>query len=99
MWYNKTIERSDNMPQIIPIRELKNTASISKYVNESNEPVFVTKNGYGSMVIMSIEVYEREIAKNQIIELINDSLKDIDKDSLKVDGPMFINEMKSKYGK
>jgi prevent-host-death family protein len=87
------------MPQIIPIRELKNTASISKYVNESNEPVFVTKNGYGSMVIMSIEVYEREIAKNQIIELINDSLKDIDKDSLKVDGPMFINEMKSKYGK
>ncbi|MBI9008464.1 MAG: type II toxin-antitoxin system Phd/YefM family antitoxin [Tenericutes bacterium] len=85
------------MPQIIPIRELKNTASISKYVNESNEPVFVTKNGYGSMVIMSIEVYEREIAKNQIIELINDSLKD--KDSLKVDGPMFINEMKSKYGK
>ena len=87
------------MPQIIPIRELKNTASISKYVNESNEPVFVTKNGYGSMVIMSIEVYEREIAKNQIIELINDSLKDIDKDSLKADGPMFINEMKSKYGK
>ncbi|MCK4552466.1 MAG: type II toxin-antitoxin system Phd/YefM family antitoxin [Tenericutes bacterium] len=87
------------MPQIIPIRELKNTASISKYVNESNEPVFVTKNGYGSMVIMSIEVYEREIAKNQIVELINDSLKDIDKDSLKVDGPMFINEMKSKYGK
>ncbi len=87
------------MPQIIPIRELKNTASISKYVNESNEPVFVTKNGYGSMVIMSIKVYEREIAKNQIVELINDSLKDIDKDSLKVDGPMFINEMKSKYGK
>jgi len=87
------------MPQIIPIRDLKNTASISKYVNETNEPVFVTKNGYGSMVIMSMEVYEREIAKNQIVELINDSLKDADKDSLKIDGPMFISEMKSKYGK
>jgi len=86
------------MPQIIPIRELKNTASISKYVNETNEPVFVTKNGYGSMVIMSIAVYEREIAKNHIIELINDSLKDSDNDSHKVDGPMFINELKSKYG-
>ena len=36
------------MPKIIPIRELKNTATISKYVQESNEPVFVTKNGYGS---------------------------------------------------
>ena len=87
------------MPHIIPIRELKNTASISKYVNETDEPVFVTKNGYGSMVIMSIEVYEREIAKNQILELINDSLKDKDQDALKVDGPMFISEMKSKYGK
>ncbi|HAX02530.1 MAG: hypothetical protein A2Y45_04535 [Tenericutes bacterium GWC2_34_14] len=87
------------MPKIIPIRELKNTASISKYVEETNEPVFITKNGYGSMVIMSIEVYEKEIAKRQMIELINDSLKDIDKTGQKIDGTMFLNEMKTKYGK
>jgi len=87
------------MPKIIPIRELKNTASISKYVEETNEPVFITKNGYGSMVIMSIEVYEKEIAKRQMIELINDSLKDIDKADKKIDGTMFLNEMKTKYGK
>jgi len=87
------------MPRIIPIRELKNTATISKYVEESNEPVFVTKNGYGSMVIMSIDVYEKEIAKRQIIELINDSLKDIDRSNPKVVGTLFLNEMKVKYGK
>ena len=87
------------MPKIIPIRELKNTASISQYVEETNEPVFVTKNGYGSMVIMSIEVYEREIAKRQMIELINDSLKDVDNSNQKVDGTLFLNEMKAKYGK
>lgn len=87
------------MPKIIPIRELKNTASISKYVEETNEPVFVTKNGYGSMVIMSIKVYEKEIAKNQMIEFINDSLKDIDSLDRKVDGALFINDMKTKYGK
>lgn len=87
------------MPRIIPIRELKNTATISKVVNESDEPVFITKNGYGTMVLMSIDVYEREIAKNQMIEMINESLKDKDNTSAKVDGPMFINEMKSKYGK
>ncbi len=85
------------MPRIIPINELKNTASISKYVEESNEPVFITKNGYGSMVIMSIDVYEREIAKNQVIKLINESLQD--KNQEKIDGPLFINEMKEKYGK
>jgi prevent-host-death family protein len=87
------------MPKIIPINELKNTANISKFVEESDEPVFVTKNGYGSMVLMSIDVYEREIAKNQVVKMINDSLKDIDKDELKTDGPMFISKMKSKYGK
>ncbi len=87
------------MPKIIPIRELKNTASISKYVEETNEPVFVTKNGYGSMVIMSISVYEKEIAKKQMIEFINESLKDIDNVDQKVDGALFLNEMKTKYGK
>jgi len=87
------------VPRIIPINELKNTANISKIVQESDEPVFVTKNGYGSMVLMSVEVYEREIAKNQFVKMINDSLKDIDKDDLKTDGPMFISEMKTKYGK
>lgn len=87
------------MPKIIPIRELENTASISKYVEETNEPVFITKNGYGSMVIMSIEVYEKEIAKRQMIELINDSLKDNDKSDQKIDGALFLNDMKTKYGK
>jgi prevent-host-death family protein len=87
------------MPKIIPIRELKNTASISKYVEETNEPVFITKNGYGSMVIMSLEVYEREIAKRQMIDLINDSLKDKDHSNQKVDGTLFLNEMEVKYGK
>ena len=87
------------MPKIIPIRELKNTASISKYVEETNEPVFITKNGYGSMVIMSIDVYEKEIAKKQMIEFINESLKDIDNLDRKVDGALFLNEMKIKYGK
>lgn len=93
------LKGDNNMPKIIPIRELKNTANISKYVEESNEPIFITKNGYGSMVIMSIEVYEKEIAKRQVVELINDSLKDLDNNDQKIDGTLFINEMKAKYGR
>lgn len=87
------------MPRIIPIRELKNTSNISKFVEESNEPVFVTKNGYGSMVIMSMEVYEREIAKTQVIQMINDSIQEVESGKAVVDGPAFIQEMKEKYGK
>lgn len=46
------------MPQIIPIKDLKNTAEISEMVHAAEEPIYVTKNGYGDMVIMSVEMYE-----------------------------------------
>lgn len=49
------------MPQIIPIRDLKNTSEISDRCHTAGEPIFVTKNGYGDMVIMSIETYERQM--------------------------------------
>ena len=45
--------------QIVPMRDLKNTVEIERLCAESNEPVFVTKNGYNDMVIMSAEVYDR----------------------------------------
>lgn len=47
------------MRKIRPISDLRNNfADISKTVHESNEPVFLTKNGYGDMVVMSLESYE-----------------------------------------
>jgi PHD/YefM family antitoxin component YafN of YafNO toxin-antitoxin module len=49
------------MPQIIPIRDLKNTSEISQMCHASNEPIFITKNGYGDMVIMSMKSYEEKI--------------------------------------
>ena len=42
------------MPEIIPIRDLKNTNAISQRCHETQEPIFATKSGYGNMVIMSI---------------------------------------------
>ncbi|WP_305117624.1 type II toxin-antitoxin system Phd/YefM family antitoxin [Acutalibacter muris] len=49
------------MPRIIPIRDLKDTTAISQMCNESNEPVYITKNGYGDMVIMSMKAYEEKM--------------------------------------
>lgn len=54
------------MPQIIPIRDLKNTSGISELCHKVDEPIFVTKNGYGDMVIMSIELYEKNMYMNSI---------------------------------
>ncbi len=49
------------MPKIIPIKDLKNTGEISQLCHAANEPVFITKNGYGDMVIMSMEMYEQKM--------------------------------------
>ena len=55
------------MPQIRPVSDLRNSfAEISKIVHETSEPVFLTKNGYGDMVVMSIEAYERKLFESEI---------------------------------
>ena len=54
------------MPRIIPIRDLKNTAAVSQMCSESKEPVYITKNGYGDMVIMSMEAYEHQQIMNEV---------------------------------
>jgi prevent-host-death family protein len=55
------------MPQIRPITDLRNTNEISDACHSAKEPIFITKNGYGDLVIMSIETYE-QIAENQYID-------------------------------
>ena len=58
------------MPKIIPIRDMKNTAKLSELCAESQEPIFVTKNGYGNMVVMSMEVYEKTLLMQEVYEKI-----------------------------
>lgn len=54
------------MQQIIPIKELKDTTKISELCHASSEPIYITKNGYGDMVVMSMETYEATIRRDQI---------------------------------
>lgn len=47
------------MNMIRPVSDLRNNfADISKTVHETAQPVFLTKNGYGDMVVLSMEAYE-----------------------------------------
>lgn len=51
------------MPNIRPISDLRNSANeISEFCHHQFEPVFITKNGVGDMVVMSMEMYERQQA-------------------------------------
>jgi len=55
------------MPKIRPVSDLRNHfADISKTVHESGEPVFLTKNGYGDMVVMSMETYESHQFESEV---------------------------------
>ena len=55
------------MPLIKPVSDLRNNfADISRVVHETDEPVFLTKNGYGDMVVMSMEAYERHQFESEV---------------------------------
>jgi prevent-host-death family protein len=84
------------MPRIIPIKDLKNTNEISKLCKQSNEPVFITKNGYGDMVIMSIETYEKTMFMNNVYKKLEVAESEVAEGKTK-DGFEVINDLRSKY--
>ena len=86
------------MPQIIPIKDLRDTNKISELCNSVNEPIFVTKNGYGDMVVMSIAAYEEKLAKLEMYSKIMESKAQADKGEL-IDGITVMKNLKGKYAK
>ena len=85
------------MPQIIPIRDLKKTAEISQMCKDSGEPIFITKNGYGDMVIMSMEIYESAMKQLAMYRDIEISEKQIEAGQVK-DARTALRETRVKYG-
>ena len=81
--------------QIVPMRDLKDTVQIEKKCQ--NGPVFVTKNGYGKLVVMNMEYYESKIAKIAEADFINEGIVDFANEKIN-DGKEVIKELKDKYG-
>lgn len=82
--------------KIIPMRDLKNTVEIERLCAEENGPVFVTKNGYGRLVVMDIDYYEKTMRKMDEAKTILDGLKDI-KSGNTVEGDTAISNIRNKY--
>lgn len=66
------------MPLIMPIKDLRNTSEISDMAHKVQEPIFITKNGYSDLVVMSSELYDRFINTNRIDQAIFESEKEMD---------------------
>lgn len=61
------------MPTIRPSAELRNKYNeISEFCHTYAEPVFITKNGKGDLVVLSIDVYEKLSGKSQLCQLIEE---------------------------
>ncbi|MCD9020485.1 type II toxin-antitoxin system Phd/YefM family antitoxin [Cohnella silvisoli] len=66
------------MPTIRPISDLRNHANeISEFCHREREPVFITKNGTGDMVVMSIEEYERQQALIELYSKLSEAEAEI----------------------
>ena len=85
------------MPQIMPIKELKNTSSVSEMCHKAEEPIFITKNGYGDMVLMSIELFEATQKKWSMYSDIDLSEQQIRNGETK-DARKALSAVKEKYG-
>ena len=62
------------MPSIRPVSDLRNHfAEITKEVQANDEPVFLTKNGVGSIVVMSMEAYENNRYNSEVYDKLKEA--------------------------
>ena len=82
--------------KIIPMRDLKNTVEVEKHCVKEQGPVYVTKNGYGRLVVMDIEYYEKTMQKMYEAKAVMEGLKDLKVGNTE-DGVDTIRKLKEKY--
>lgn len=60
------------MPEIRPVSDLRNNFTEIE-VLVKDQPVFLTKNGVGTMVVMSMTEYDKQLAMNEIYDKLNEA--------------------------
>ena len=66
------------MPIIKPASALRNDyVEISRLARESKQPVFLTKNGTGDMVLLSMEEYDEKMALLELYEKLSEGEEDL----------------------
>ena len=73
------------MPLIRPITDLRNTTEIAEICHTKKEPIFITKNGYGDMVIMSMETYNELLEARATDEAIREAEEEYNAEGILLD--------------
>lgn len=85
------------MPQIRPITDLGNTTEISEFCHASREPLFITKNGYGDLVVMSIETYEEMMETARAGAAISDAGQEYAADGVLLNAREVLSSLRRKH--
>ena len=85
------------MPRIMPIRDLRNTSQISDIAHKEQEPIFITKNGYSELVVMSSELYDKIVSINSIDQAIYKSEKEMEEGGEAVELDDAFERLNKKY--
>ena len=85
------------MPQIRPITDLRNTNEISDLCHAKKEPIFITKNGYGDLVIMSIETFDSMLEDRELDTAIAEAEAEYTSDDQLIDAREALSSLKRKH--
>ncbi len=70
------------MINIRPVSDLRNKyPEIEELVLKEDEPVYLTKNGYGSIVVMSIGKYSELMSQKEYDEYVENALDEADREA------------------
>ena len=86
------------MINIRPVSDLRNKyPEIENLVLKENETIYLTKNGYGSMVVMSLEKYAEMLNQIQINNSLEERFKNIDIDKMLLETEKELDNPNTKY--
>jgi prevent-host-death family protein len=85
------------MPIIMPIRDLRKTNEISEVAHKEQQPIFITKNGYSDLVVMSSELYDKIARENRLDQAIYESEKEVTGDGELMDLDEAFERLNKKY--
>ena len=82
------------MPSIRPISDLRNNfTSVAETVHKYDEPIYLTKNGVGDMVVMSIECYEKQMAQLELYSKLAEAISEVERGAECVDAEKFLKDL------
>ncbi len=85
------------MPIIRPMTDLRDTGKISELCYQNNEPVFITKNGSGHLVVMSMDTYEKQMGLLDLYRKLGAAERQIEEGVPLLDGNDLFKRLREKH--